>query len=65
MLISIKQAAAIIGCPEQRLRLLIQQGQVGSVVRFKRRSTFTITDTQLAQWLGISAEEMKRRLENA
>lgn len=65
MLISIRQAAEIIGCPEQRVRVLIQQGQLGSIARFKRRSTYTVTDSQLAKWLGLSAEEIQRRMKNA
>lgn len=65
MLISIRQAAEIIGCPEQRVRVLIQQGQLGSIARFKRRSTYTVTDSQLAKWLGVSSEEIQRRMKNA
>ena len=65
MLITIQQAATIIGCNAQRVRLLIQQGQLGSIVQFRKRSTYTITDTQLAKWLGVNPEEIQRRLENA
>lgn len=63
MLITIRDAARIIGCNQQRVRLIIQQGQLGSIVRWEQRSTYTVTDTQLAKWLGVSPEEIKRRLE--
>lgn len=65
MLITIRQAAQVIGCNEQRVRYLIEQGQFGGITRHKRRTTFTITDSQLAQWLGIKPEDVQRRLEHA
>lgn len=65
MLLSVKQAADVIGCAEQRVRYLIEQGQFGGIIRHKHRTTYTITDTQLAQWLGIDPEEIRRRLEHA
>lgn len=65
MLLSVKQAADVIGCAEQRVRYLIEQGQFGGIIRHKHRTTYTITDTQLAQWLGVKSEEIQRRLEHA
>lgn len=63
------QTARVIGCSPQRVRERIKRSiwSFGSVVTRKesgnvQKNTYEINKHQLAEWLGVSAEEVDRRL---
>lgn len=63
------QTARVIGCGPQRVRERIKRGiwSFGSVVTKKesgntQKNTYEINKYKLAEWLGVSAEEVDRRL---
>ena len=63
------QAARVIGCAPQMVRERIKRGiwTFGSVVTAKQsgnvQSSYEIKKRDLADWLGISVEEVERRIQ--
>lgn len=67
-ILSAAQAARVIGCAPQMVRERIKRGiwTFGSVVTAKQsgnvQSSYEIKKRELADWLGISVEEVERRV---
>lgn len=64
--IKIKQAARLMGASEQYVRdgLKTQQLPIGSAVQMsKKKYTYNISPGKLAEYLGISTEELKELIE--
>ena len=67
-LLSANQAARVIGCGPQMVRERIKRGiwTFGTVVTGKEsgnsQNTYEINKYKLAEWLGVSTEEVDRRL---
>ena len=68
-ILTANQTARVIGCGPQRVRERIKRGiwTFGSVVTRKesgnaQKNTYEINKYKLAEWLGIPAEEVDRRL---
>lgn len=67
-ILNASQAARVIGCGPQMVRERIKRGiwSFGSVVTAKEsgnlQSSYEIKKRDLAAWLGISVEELERRL---
>ena len=69
VILTANQTARVIGCGPQRVRERIKRGiwSFGSVVTRKesgnvQKNTYEINKYKLADWLGIPAEEVDRRL---
>ena len=68
-ILSAAQAARVIGCAPQMVRERIKRGiwTFGSVVTAKQsgnvQSSYEIKKRDLAYWLGISVEEVERRIQ--
>lgn len=67
-ILSAAQTARVIGCAPQMVRERIKRGiwTFGSVVTAKQsgnvQSSYEIKKRDLADWLGISVEEVERRV---
>ena len=67
-ILSAAQAARVIGCAPQMVRERIKRGiwTFGSVVTAKQsgnvQSSYEIKKRDLADWLGISVDEVERRV---
>ena len=67
-ILSASQTARVIGCAPQMVRERIKRGiwTFGSVVTAKQsgnvQSSYEIKKRDLADWLGISVEEVERRI---
>lgn len=67
-ILSAAQTARVIGCAPQMVRERIKRGiwTFGSVVTAKQsgnvQSSYEIKKRDLADWLGISVEEVERRI---
>ncbi len=67
-ILSASQAARVIGCGPQMVRERIKRGiwTFGSVVTAKQsgnvQSSYEIKKRDLADWLGITVEELERRV---
>ena len=67
-ILNASQAARVIGCAPQMVRERIKRGiwTFGSVVTAKQsgnaQSSYEIKKRDLADWLGISVEEVERRV---
>ena len=68
-ILSAAQAARVIGCAPQMVRERIKRGiwTFGSVVTAKQsgnvQSSYEIQKRDLADWLGISVEEVERSIQ--
>lgn len=64
MKISIKKAAAVMGCTEQFIRIGMQRNQIdiGMAVKTSSRWTYLIVPDKLAAAMGISIEDLERRM---
>lgn len=68
-ILSAAQTARVIGCAPQMVRERIKRGiwTFGSVVTAKQsgnvQSSYEIKKRDLADWLGISVEEVERRMD--
>lgn len=68
-ILSAAQAARVIGCAPQMVRERIKRGiwTFGSVVTAKQsgnvQSSYEIKKRDIADWLGISVEEVERRIQ--
>lgn len=68
-ILSAAQTARVIGCAPQMVRERIKRGiwTFGSVVTAKQsgnvQSSYEIKKRDLADWLGISVEEVERRIQ--
>ena len=69
-ILSAAQTARVIGCAPQMVRERIKRGiwTFGSVVTAKQsgnvQSSYEIKKRELADWLGISVEEVERRIQS-
>ena len=69
-ILSAAQTARVIGCAPQMVRERIKRGiwTFGSVVTAKQsgnvQSSYEIKNRELADWLGISVEEVERRIQS-
>lgn len=67
-ILTANQTARVIGCGPQRVRERIKRGiwTFGTVVTGKEsgnsQNTYEINKYKLAEWLGVSTEEVDRRL---
>lgn len=60
---TIAQASKVTGKSAQFIRVCIQQGMFpGCMKRNKERNSYEIFPDKLADFMGISMEELKRRL---
>lgn len=64
MKISIKDAAKVMGCSEQFVRIGLQRGliDIGTAVKMSTRWTYNIVPERLAARQLITVEELKRRI---
>lgn len=62
--ISVEDAAAIMGCGQQFIRVGLQRGQldIGDAVKMSGRWTYNISPAKLARRQGITVEELHRRI---
>ena len=64
--ITVADAASIMGCSEQFVRIGLQRKllDIGDAVKMSRRWTYNISPAKLAARQGITVEELYRRLKN-
>ena len=65
---TVEQASKLVGCSPQYMRMAFQQQRVfpfGGAIKTKGKSwRYFVSDERLAQYLGISTEELKERASN-
>ncbi len=60
--ITTKDAAQVMGCSEQFVRIGIRQGilDIGDAIKMSRKWTYNISPGKLAQRQGITLEELEK-----
>lgn len=64
--ITVADAASIMGCSEQFVRIGLQRKllDIGDAVKMSRRWTYNISPAKLAARQGMTVDELHRRLKN-
>ncbi len=64
MKITVEQAASVMGCGPQFVRIGLQRGRldIGDAVKMSGRWTYNISPAKLARRQGITVEELHRRI---
>lgn len=65
MNITISMAAKLIGQSEQTVRMLCRHKIIGETINGAKRNMYIVSPGRLSEWLGITADELERRVENA
>lgn len=66
MKITVRDAAAIMGCSEQFIRIGLQRGQldIGDAVQMSNRWTYNIAPAKLAAQQGMTVQELEREIKS-